>query len=100
MSAPLLFVSVMRRLLLVLDDGELLRGRERLARDFVSDAYHHFVFAGGEVRGREQTRERQTLARLREPAPVLCLLEDLLAVLRENVLNVHGRTQSRLVDAR
>src|ERR1700750_2385879 len=94
-----LFVYAVRRLLLALDDGELLRGRERLARNLVTDAYHHFVFAGGEGRGRKQACERQALARVRKPAPVLRLLEYFLAVLRENVLDIHGRTQRRLVDA-
>src|SRR2546423_8743624 len=86
-------------LLLVLGDLELGRGRERLARNTVADADGDLVLAGGERGGREQARERQALARIREAAPVLGLLEYLLAVLQERVLHVNRGAQRRLVNA-
>ncbi|MDT5294006.1 MAG: hypothetical protein QOJ76_886 [Acidobacteriota bacterium] len=43
-------------------DLELGCGRERLAGDLVADADVDLVLTGGEVRGRQQPRQRQSLA--------------------------------------
>src|SRR3954464_13826963 len=99
MSAPPSVVVEWLTVLLVGRDLELLRGRERLARDLVADADDDLVLAGGEVRGREQARQSQALPGVGVTAPVLGLLEDLLAVLLEHVLHVDGGPERRLVDA-
>ena len=83
----------------LLCDGKFLARFLHLARHAVFDTDLDLVFAGFQPRRRQQARQRQPLAGITQPRPILSLAQKLLAAFGQNVFHVDRRPQRSLIDA-